>query len=648
VAGLLDRKYRYLQKQENLDYSKGYNSYFANDVVPENMLVYASDTRISTLGRQKTRQGCDFYSVPAGETVNAQQTSVTGATDQNIGVTAWLGAQFTTSATGRLTRVDLNLKNAASATGPIIVEIHADAAGSPGALLAQSSIPAATPTGSYGFLTARFIEAPLLANATAYWIVCYVQSNGTNNYAWSSTTNATTAKTSSNSGVSWSASAFDLNYKTYLSTNAPVLGQYRAYRSDGTKVTLMAHNTDLYTVNDITGAITSIKSGLSGSASRYAFATANDIVYYVNGFDAPRKWDFTTEAVTPGSPAVSSLIISHKSRMFYVSAVDPTKIFFSNIADFETFTSTDFIYVPNPKSPDPIVKLAIINDNLYIFTRSTKWVLTGSDLTNMVLRKVPGSKGTKAPDTVQVFRNHAYFASDDGFYSFNGSTDTLLSEAITGEYQAAANKSSMAAVVYNNRYYVSYTPTGGGQNSRTWVYNLNYNSMESNDTATYVQRSHIWDGVADTGQFVQASNLVGALYYNELPSNTFNNLGKNLSWDIRTKYDHFGQPATNKHVKRWYPRFATAGNYPVLAQYDKDFASAPTTIPVSMLGAGLVYGSGALYGTGALYGSSSLINPRLTIPGLAKYVQLRYQRIGVNMPCEFEGSTVYYYIRRPR
>jgi hypothetical protein len=203
-------------------------------------------------------------------------------------------------------------------------------------------------------------------------------------------------------------------------------------------------------------------------------------------------------------------------------------------------------------------------------------------------------------------------------------------------------------VVYNNRYYVSYTPTGGGQNSRTWVYNLNYNSMESNDTATYVQRSHIWDGVADTGQFVQASNLVGALYYNELPSNTFNNLGKNLSWDIRTKYDHFGQPATNKHVKRWYPRFATAGNYPVLAQYDKDFASAPTTIPVSMLGAGLVYGSGALYGTGALYGSSSLINPRLTIPGLAKYVQLRYQRIGVNMPCEFEGSTVYYYIRRPR
>ena len=143
MAILSQRSFKYLQKQESLDYSKGYNSYIANDVVPPDELVYATDTRISTLGRQKTRQGCDFYSVPAGETINTVQTSVTGAADQSVGVATWLGATFTPSATGRLTRLDLDVKNAASATGPIIVEIYSDSSGKPGTLLLSHPFPRA-------------------------------------------------------------------------------------------------------------------------------------------------------------------------------------------------------------------------------------------------------------------------------------------------------------------------------------------------------------------------------------------------------------------------------------------------------------------------------------------------------------------------
>lgn len=659
-----------LLKQENLDYSKGYNSYLANDVVSPDQLVYATDTRISTLGRQKTRQGCDFYSVPAGETLNVQQTSVTGAGNQNVGLNSWLGAKFTTSAAGRLTKVELNLKNAASATGPIIIEIRADSSGTPSTtVLAQSSIPASTPTSSYAYLAARFIEAPLLANATAYWIVAYIQSDGTGNYSWSSTTNATTAKTSANSGVTWSASAFDLNYKTYLSTDSPTLGKFRAYKSDGTKVSLIAYKeaagtTAVATINDATGALTAIKTGLSASATRYDFAIANDTVQYVNGYDAPRKWDFTTEAALGGSPEVSGQLISHKSRMFFVSAVDPTKLFFSDIAAFETFTSTNFIYVPNPKSPDPIVKLAVLNDNLYVFTRTTKWVLMGSDLTNMVLRKVPGTKGTKSPHSVVVTRNHVYFTSDDGMYRFNGSTDELLSQAITSDYLASANKTSMAGAIYNGRYYVWYTPSGGAQNSECWVYNIDhgsvgggevgafnggYDSMESKDTGAYINGAMVWDGPADSGQFLQASSVVGALYYGEASSNTFNNLGKNLNWEIRTKYDHFGNPGSAKRVKRWYPRFnAQTGNYSVFCQYDKDFLGSPTTAYVPTQGAGFILGSATPTLGNFTLGISRLIDPKLSIPGASHYVQRRYVRAGVSMPVEYLGDSLYYFLRRPR
>lgn len=653
MAVLSQRLFKWLQKQDNLDYSKGYNSYLANDVVPENVLVYATDTRISTLGRQTTRQGCDPFSVPAGETINATESSTTGAGSQNIGLTTWLAAKYTASSNGRLTRVDLNIKNVAAATGPIIVEIRADASGSPGSLLAQSSIPASTPTGSYAYLTARFIEAPLQVTATSYWIVAYIQGDGTNTYAWSSTTNATSAKTSSNSGVSWSTSAFDLNYKTYVSTDGGTLGHFRAYKSDGTKVQLMAYKevagtTAVAKVDDVTGALTNIKTGLSSTATFYDFEQVQDVVYYVNGVDAPRRWDFTTEAVMGGSPAVATRIKWHKNHMFLLLAADPAQAIFSDTALPETFTSTNFLYIPAPKSNDPVVQWETLNDNLYFFTSRTKWALFGSDLSNITLRQAPGTKGTAAPDSVKRFRNHIYFASDDGFYRFNGSTDELLSEAITTEYRNAANRTTMGGGIANNRYYLSYTPAGGAQNSRTWVYNINYNSMESNDTGTYVQRMRSWNTTADSGQFIQASNLVGALYYGERSTNQYNNLGKNLSWEIRMKYDHYGQPASNKHIKRWYPRFATSGgNYTVFCQYDRDFLGSPTTQFVDLRGSGALWGGGTLWGTGT-WGTTVLITPKLNIPGQARYIQHRYLRTGVNMPVEFLGDTVYYYVRRPR
>jgi hypothetical protein len=73
-----------LRKQESLDYSRGYDSQTANDLVDPNKLIYATNIRISTVGCQKTRQGLDIYSVPAGETVDAQQTSLTGFANKSF------------------------------------------------------------------------------------------------------------------------------------------------------------------------------------------------------------------------------------------------------------------------------------------------------------------------------------------------------------------------------------------------------------------------------------------------------------------------------------------------------------------------------------------------------------------------------------
>lgn len=637
--------------EDVLAYVKGFNSASPNDAVPDDQLTYASDARISSTGRYSTRQGANFYSVALGQTQDTSQTSTSGAADKTINETSWLAAKFTAGTTGRLTRVDVRLKNASTATGTVMVKIYSDSSGSPGTLLATSSIASADITSSYQYLIARFIEAPVVASGTSYWLISHVQANGTNTYSWSSTTNATTAKSSADSGASWSTTTHDLNFKTYVSTNSPVLGLYRTRKSDGSKKNLIAHGTNLYTITDLDGTTSSIKSGLSASATKYRFAQVNDVVYYVNGFDAPRKWDYTTESAVGGSPAVATNIIQHKGLMFYVDAADPNKIFYSNFADYETFTSTDFFYVPAPKTADPITALGVLNDALTIWTRQNKYTLFGSDNSTFQLTQSPGRKGTFTQESMayDLSRNVAYFLSDDGIYETNGNTDKLLSAPIDNKIQEIleSNPANTVLGLHNNRLYVFYTPSGESANSKCLVYNLNYECWESEDTATYF--NHVASLFGEKDEWFLGSSLVGASYYGEKPSNDYDNLGKPLSWEIRTKYMHWKKPSIDKEVRQWVPRFlAQSDSYNVTCQYDTDFRNSPSGESLNVQGVGETWGGGALFGDGSMYGREQLREGDFSIPGQYGYIQIRYKHEAARQPIDFMGHYLRVQVRKKR
>jgi hypothetical protein len=268
-----------------------------------------------------------------------------------------------------------------------------------------------------------------------------MQIGGSGSYNWSSTTTATTSKTSSNSGGTWSSTSYAMNIKTYVATNSKYLGGFRYTPSSSTAKTIMAHGTNVYTVSDA-GVTTSVKSGLSSSATEYNFAQSNDILYTVNNFDAPQQWNGTTWAAVAGSPPTSQLIAFHKNRLFLVDKSNPTKIVYSELSDYGTYLSTSFIYAPSPKSGDPITSITVFQDNLIIFTRKTKYVLFGDDPGNFVLRQSSGKKGAVNNATVKSDANYVYFLSDDGVYRYNGSSDELISDAIQNEIDNMANETN--------------------------------------------------------------------------------------------------------------------------------------------------------------------------------------------------------------
>lgn len=634
------------------DYSKGMNQFLANDVIPNsdksNFFRLAQNARITTLGEYGTRKGADFHSNPAGETEDDTESSITGADDQDLSETQWLAQKFTTSSAGRLTSVTLNLKNPNGGTGTVKVEVYTDDSGEPGTLIATSSIDSGDLTSSYGYKEAWFIEAPEITTSTAYWIVAYIQTNGSGVYNWSSTTNSTNALLSTNSGVTWATQSFSLNFTQNYATSGGVKGLIRATKSDGTKVTIFWHGTTMYSVNDVTGALTSIKTGLSSSATQYRAVVVNDILYYVNGFDGLRKWDFTTESQVNATNYTH--IALHKGLLFLIEKNDPNKMPYSNFADYETFTSTDFIYVPAPKTGDPVSAIQSLNGYLMIWTMDNKFILSGDDNATFALDEAPDQKGTYTQETTTVDKNFAYYLANDGVYRTNGSEATLISQSDYEGILRLPNRDDAVINVNKGRLYLWYQESGADTNETCYVWNLNYGDdvLESIDTNAMVTRAVTAPN--DNNRLMVGSSKVGQIYWQELSSNDYSNLGGDIEFILQTHYNPYGDPSVLKEIRYWNPRFeAQSGSYDISCEYAYDLRDNWTLYQsLAVQGSGETWGGGAEWGDGSVYGSSAELQGQLYVPSEYRRIALRYKHFAARQPHTFLGHTIKIQTRRIR
>lgn len=627
----------------------GIDTYTPDELSDSRRAVYARNFRMydpsNNTRRVATskRTGHAFYTVPVGETVDQQLTSVTGAADQSAAPVTWLAQPFTAGASGSLTKLDINLKNTASGTGPLIVALYSSVSSAPGVLLGKSSITSASITASYQYLSARFIEAPTVTSGTTYWVVCYVQSNGTNNYKWSSNTAATTALTSANSGTTWASTAYALNLKTYVSTSGGIKGMHRFYRTAGSPVELFAHGTSLYTVNDGTGAVTAIKTGLNSSATNYDFVSVNDKTYFVNGVDSPLVYNGTTVAAVGGSPVVSDNAEVHANMLFLLQP-GTNYCIFSDPGAYETFGVTSFIYFPSPKTADPVIKVVSVAGVLYCFTRNTKYLLYGTSLLSFVLKESPSSKGAVSATAIAKDEEATYFVSNDyHIYSFDGAVDTKLSsERVAGFLRNTANLSSIKLYIDDKKLYISYTPASQSANHHRLVWDLVFHEW-LNDEEVYTGYGESWNSQSDTGQTVVGSSVVGALYYGDTG---YNDLGKPIKFDWWSKYMSFGSPAAKHRVKRYYTFLQSeATSHNVDCQVDVDGANSPTSNLVSVSAGGSLWGT-AVWGA-FTWGVANFIRTRINIPGANYKHQFRFVEEGADTQVNLLGYTAYVQPKRP-
>lgn len=641
------------------DYSRGMDSYTGNDKFPvmtgqtrrlmgPNAWRLAKNARIVTLGQYDTRKGIDYYSAAAGETQDQAITATTGAVDQSFSTTTRLAQKFTTVTAGSLSRLDVNIKNPSSAaTGTVLVCLYSDVSGAPGLLLATSSTSSINITSSNSYVSFYFAAAPTILAATNYWVVVYVQATGTGSYSWASTTSATTAKVSVDSGATWSTTTYAMNFKQYYATSGGSKGLIRVTKNDGTKYTFYAHGTTLYSVNESTGALNIIKSGLNSAATVYRFAFANDTLYYVNGYDGYRKYDFTTESQV--LTANYTLICWHKGLMFLGGSTDPNAVFFSNFGLYDTFTTTDLVYAGAPKTGDPPVAFNSLNGYLLISCRNDKYVLSGDNNATFSVDKSPDQKGTYTQETITQDEQYVYFLADDGMRYSNGSESHLMSNNIYEDVKNITNKSACCVVINRGRIYLWYPSSLSTVNDECFVWNLNegLSTVESKDTKAYVNRA--FSSYADNDQLIVASSQIGQVYWQELTSNDYNILGDTIDFELRTSYFTNFAPAVLKEYRYWKARFSTSSNnYTVDCEYAYDLRDNwQTRTSASLQGSGPVWGSGILWGA-FTWGTTAEVEADLNIPGEYRRLAVRYKHSGTRQPVKFLGHGFVLEVRRMR
>jgi hypothetical protein len=616
-----------------------------------NFRIFKEDSAESRVSLSK-RNGHTFYSVPIGETDRGSITSVAGASDKAVTTVSWIAQPFTVNAAGRLTKLTLNLKNDNTGTAPLLVKIYSDVNSAPGALLATSSIASSSIATTYGYLTARFIEAPVVATATTYWIVIGQQSEGTGDYKLSTNTSATTALVSNTSGNSWATTAYAINYHAYVSTDKSIKSIYRYYRTTASPVTLFVHDTVLYSVNDSTGATTIVGTGLNSTATDYRWITVEDIVYFVNGYDVPKKYDGTTMSSVGGNPGNSFGvgvypvdITLHKNLIFILYSNNAIIWSIEDNSSWEVFESDAIQYIPSPKPGDKAFKMVSFQDNLVCFTRNTKWVLYGYDRATFQLRESTSTKGAVGPNAIWRDESFIYFISDNNdVYSFNGGTDKSLGIKISREIENIADLTTVHLIVHNGKLRIYYAPTGQAYLQNCLVYDMMYEQW-SMDTEIYTGVPYVFNSQSDVQVLVHGSSLVGAIYYAESGTS---DLGKPIIFDYWTKYFSFDHPSRKHRIKRLYPLFrAGNGPYYVTVGVDTDYADAPVLNQVYLGTAGAIWGGGSLWGSTVVWGGDALEPTRLSVPGQARRHQIRFTQHGVDNPVDIIGFSTYTKIRRP-
>jgi hypothetical protein len=583
-----------------------------------------------------TRKGCKAYINPINAFDAMHGNFDDAKADIPVDKVNWVATPFKINDYGIkaiASKLTLMIKRNDGAAGQILVEIRDDKAGKPDKVIAQSSFTLSRVTSTYTKVVAKFIDAPYLKAGAQYWIVVYIQDEGTGLYHIKGMTGNTGGFKSNTSGNIWTPGpAFP--YDLEVAEEGRVKGWTRRRPQNGNNKIIVAFNNGVYALSELTedegvGAGSPIAENQPAEATKYRFEQIDDKTIWCNGFSPAMWYDGTRSSKIGGMSGTPTHVIAHKNRLFWVKKEDPNRVDFSGLYEFESYRSVDFFYVPNPKSADHIIGWTVFQDNLVVFTTKTKYILSGNDISTFTMKEAVGTKGGVSQELIYADRNYIYFMADDNqIYRFNGVSDQLISDRVQPELDKIQNLDTATMSVYNNQLRIHYAKKPSVLVDRVLMYDMVFQQW-------FLDTEHPVAGsmparIGDRTELLEISSRAGWVFLGE---RGYSDMGKAIDFKYWTPYKIYTSGSAKDRIKRFRPVLrASQSRYNMLIGRDIDEQNKPAMRNYLVASEGSTWGGGDTWGGGKTWGSVSLVQKAAPMSGRGKSTQFRFEKKGVETP----------------
>lgn len=382
----------------------------------------------------------------------------------------------------------------------------------------------------------------------------------------------------------------------------------------------------------------------------YAKAPAFSTTSTVNG-NVGDTLTIQLSTITPSGIAVGDWITGQGTATAEVTAIAGTTVSLTivdttpqTISSYDQFSTDFYQNFPAIKTGDPLTAMFNLGGVLYFMTRRNKYQMYAQSADSWSQSNSNAQNGTFSQESVVCDLNYAYFASDNGIYVFDGSSEASLTEgSIQNVYDAIPDKENIVLDLYKNRLYVYYTSETGGANDHCLIYNINLRVWESFDSNTWVSATSARQNTSS--RFICGHSRIGMLMLNEsAQNNDYSDMGEAIAFNLETAYQHYGSTSQLKRITKWRPEFAVSkAPYTVECGYALDYTDQVNYAFSIELESQTVINTSYVWDNPSDYGVPAVPTIHTTLPrvnGEFYRCQIRYQHIAAYEPVIFRSHTL--------
>jgi len=424
---------------------------------------------------------------------------------------------------------------------------------------------------------------------------------------------------------------------------------------------------DLATGTDLEITPTNIMNGTADNLVYFASDPDTEAVWtYPYGYTYAKSPAFSTTAtisgdvgdtltiqsstITPTGFAVGDWITGQGSATAEITSISGSNVGLTivdttpqSISSYDKFGVDFYQNFPAIKTGDPLTAMFNLSGVLYFQTRRNKYLMYAQSADSWSQQASNAQGGTFSQESVVCDLNYAYYANDNGVYSFDGSSEQSLTQnTIQNAYDAIPNKETIRLDLFKNRLYVFFSNDGTELNS-CFVYNINLRVWESFDSNTYIGATSARQNAS--GRFLCGHSRIGLIMQSEADNGDYSSLGQPLAFNLETSYQPLGATSQFKRITKWRPDFATSERaYTVECGYALDFTdqvkyafSIDLTRQTPTVIDNYVWDNPSDYGVPAVP-TRHTTTPKVN--GQFYRCQIRYQHIAAFEPVIFRSHTL--------